>query len=151
MKMQTKVLILAAIAALAFLAAWLIPEPTLRPLDLASVKGGEPPPCKYKLLADTCQDWMDFCGSITSESACNAQGQCSGCTGTTPLYSLDSTGYPKTILSGLTSVQVDCGFVRSSPVCSWDAGVCKCVGQALPGFCQTWAWNSYDEDCTWVY
>jgi hypothetical protein len=147
MKTQTKVLILAAIAALAFLGAWLIPEPTLRPLDLASVRGGEPPPCKYIPKQDGCDDIHATCNPYEYDN-CPSGTECTRCANDTPFYSLIE-GPDPWLLSVPNAVdEVDCGITLMNAFCiRFPSGKpCRCVSiiegvLPCPMYVQVTAWN----------
>jgi hypothetical protein len=149
MKTQTKVLILAAIAALAFLGAWLIPEPTLRPLDLASVRGGDPPPCTHGQLADTCDDFFNICKQESTQVDCEPKDPilCTGCTNAAMINHLDSSHSPRTVIGWSNPVEVDCGWGKTDRKCKWINGACKCFGTTVMIGCTTYKWGTLDTNC----
>jgi hypothetical protein len=151
MKTQTKVLNLAAIAALAFLGAWLIPEPTLRPLDLASVRGGDPPPCTHQLYSYSCNDLNKYCSQQDGSSEVQCEGAplpryCQTCSGSGTIK-LPTQGQtldfrPTTVTS------VNCGVYMVDARCVWNPNTnkCYCVGvpdpDPIPVSCELTSWNS---------
>jgi hypothetical protein len=150
MKTQTKVLILAAIAALAFLGAWLIPEPTLRALDLASVRGGDPPPCTHHLYSYSCNDLNNYCSQQdgSSQTQCEGTGQapryCQTCSGTGTIKLPATTGNLDFLPTMPTSL--NCGVYKINAQCVWNAltNKCTCVGDndITPVTCELTTWNS---------
>jgi hypothetical protein len=126
MKTQTKVLILAAIAALAFLGAWLIPEPTLRPLDLASVRGGDPPlsTCNSRYTWFNCIDFANFC-TVRTESTCHDSPRlCAGCSTNDSVWRASFTGTYDYLWT--YNYEVDCGHPWILAMCTWHPDFKEC-------------------------
>lgn len=141
-------LLLAAAASAA--GACLIQPPSLRSVDLASVRGGNPPPCVYTQLMDTCDDVMNACKQWTTQVGCVPVLEdrlCSGCSRSVMMNNLASGQPNKTVLSFSTPVQVDCGNDRSNPKCRWNEGECKCEGNPLPVGCIMFKWSILNQNC----
>ena len=153
MRRNLCVVSLLLLAAASAAGAWLLQPPSLRSVDLASVKGGNPPPCVYRERYDSCNDLHNVCASTSLEN-CFIAGQpplgCQGCTDPVSINTLATDGF-KTVYSRSTPVSYLCGHDKGQPICTPVDNECRCIGTPNPAMCSFVYWSIYDRNCSETY
>lgn len=152
MRRNLCVVSLLLLAAASAAGAWLLQPPSLRSVDLASVRGGDPPldPCTKKPKWDGCDDLLGSCHDLDGTATCHSW-PCSRCSNVIPFCGLidaDDSPWLKEADNNTVSLVI-CGVRYTPNSCEQFPEGCFCaLGESTGNLCSPgWQNSTWSNQC----